>query len=119
MSFKSVTSLGAQENVVVSSARSASGDSAVLAGYGPAKTLRAQLNVTAVGGTTPTLDVVIQDSVDGGASWNTVGAFAQKTVAGREVINVTGPFGPLLRVLWVVGGTTPSFTFAVDWYAEP
>ncbi|TFD74724.1 hypothetical protein [Cryobacterium fucosi] len=83
-----------------------------------AKTIRAQLNVTAASGTVPTLDVTIQDSIDGGATWNTVGTFTQKTAASREVINVTIPFSNTLRAAWTIAGTTPSFTFAIDWYAE-
>ena len=105
---------GARETVVASGARTTSSDSGALTGYGAAATLRAQLNVTAASGTTPTLDVVIEDSVDSGATWNSLGSFTQKTVAAREVINVTIPFGDVIRVRWTVGGTTPSFTFAVD-----
>lgn len=119
MSFKSVVSLGLRETVVAGAARTVSGDSGPLGGYGPVKTLRAQLNVTAVSGTAPALDVVVQDSLDGGVTWNTVGTFAQVTAAAREVVNVSGPFSDMLRVAWTVAGTTPSFTFAVDWYAEP
>lgn len=106
------------ETPVASAARTATGDSGKLSPYGAARKLRAQLNVTAASGTSPTLDVKIQDSVDGGSTWNDVGTFAQKTAAGREVVNVSGPFGPDLRVTWTVGGTSPSFTFAVDWIAE-
>lgn len=108
---------GRTEQVVASAARTASGDSGPLSGYGPAQTLRAQLNVTAASGTSPTLDVVIEDTLDG-TNWNAVGTFAQKIATGREVINVTTPFADRLRVRWTIGGTGPSFTFAVDWSAE-
>ena len=110
--------VGVAENPVPSGAVTASGTSAGAPDYGAANTLRAQLNVTAVTGTTPTLDVVIEDSVDGGATWNTVGTFTQKTAVAREVINITVPFGDSLRVRWTVGGTTPNFTFAVHWVAQ-
>ncbi len=50
------------------------------------------MNVTTASGTSPTLAVVVEDSIDGGATWNTIGSFAQKTAAGREVINITEPF---------------------------
>jgi hypothetical protein len=79
--------------------------------------MRAQLNVTAASGTTPTLDVVIEDSIDG-TNWNVVGTFAQKVTTGREAINVTVPFANNLRVRWTIAGTTPSFTFAVDWFIQ-
>lgn len=102
---------------MASAARTTSGNSGVLTGYGPAQTLRAQLNVTAASGTSPTLNVVIEDTLDG-TNFNTVGTFAQRVGAGREVINVTTPFADSLRVAWTIGGTTPSFTFAVDWSSE-
>lgn len=95
-----------------SAARTTSGSSAEAAGYAAATTLRAQLNVTAVAGTSPTLNVVIEDSLDG-TNWNTIGTFAQKTANGREVINVTTPFADRVRISWTIAGTTPSFTFDV------
>lgn len=103
---------------VPSAARNAAGNSGPIPGWASAKTLRAQLNVSAASGTTPTLNVLIEDSLDGGVTWNTVGTFAQKTAISREVINVTTPFSDLLRVSWTVGGTTPSFTFEVRIYSE-
>lgn len=102
----------------VSAARGASGDSGPQSGYEVSDTLRAQLDVTAASGTTPTLNVVLEDTLDGGATWNTVGTFAQRTAAGREVVNITTPFTDRLRARWTVGGTTPSFTFSVVVYAE-
>lgn len=105
------------ETPVASSARTTSGDSGVLGGFGPSKTVRAQLDVTAVSGT-PTLDVVIEDTVDG-TNWNVVGTFAQKTATGREVIDITTPFTDRLRVRWTIAGTTPSFTFSVAWVFDP
>lgn len=108
---------GLQETLVDSAARTASGDSGAITGWGAATRIRLQLNVTAASGTTPTLDVVVEDSVDG-TNWNTIGTFAQKTAAGREVINITNLFFPTVRVRWTVGGTTPSFTFAVDGYTS-
>lgn len=109
-----------QEEVVLSSgARTASGNQ-TLPGehYGTAKTLRAQLDVTAASGTTPTLDVVIEDSLDG-TNWNTIGTFSQKTAVSREVINITIPFASRVRVRWTVGGTTPSFTFSLIVASDP
>jgi hypothetical protein len=109
--------VGTAENPVASAAVTASGNSGALTGYGAATSLRAQLNVTAASGTTPTLDVVVEDSLDG-TNWNTIGTFTQKTAAAREVINITTPFGDSVRVRWTVGGTTPSFTMAVHWVAQ-
>ncbi len=98
-------------------ARTASGDSGVVPGFGDKVSLRAQVEVTASAGTSPTLDVVIEDTLDG-TNWNVVGAFAQKTGPSREVINITSPFSDRLRARWTVGGTTPSFTFSVLGYVE-
>lgn len=100
-----------------SAARTASGPGATLDGCGTFSKLRVQLDVTAASGTTPTLDVVIEDSFDG-VAWNTVATFAQKTAAAREALNITSPFTDRVRARWTVGGTTPSFTFSVSVYAQ-
>ncbi len=102
----------AEDELVASAARTASGDSGVSFGWGGASTLRLQLDVTAASGTSPTLNVVVEDTLDG-ATWNTIATFAQRVAAGREVVNVTAPFSERIRVRWTVGGTSPSFTFGV------
>lgn len=101
-----------EEDLAPSAARTASDNSSEFTGYGRASTLRAQLDVTAVSGTGPTLDVLIEDSVDG-ANWNTIGTFAQKSAVSREVINISSVFADRIRARWSVGGTLPSFTFSV------
>ena len=102
-----------RENIVVASgARTSNGDTGILSvRYNDFENLRCQLDVTAASGTTPTLDVVIEDTIDG-SNWNTIGTFAQKTTTGREVINITIPFAGRVRVRWTIGGATPSFTFS-------
>lgn len=77
-----------------------------------ARKLRFQLDVTAASGTSPTLDVVIEDSIDG-TNYNTVGTFSQSTAAGRKTVDVTSPFARQIRARWTIAGTTPSFTFSV------
>ena len=111
-----VYSSALSETLVPSAARTTSGDTEAIPGWGGTGTLRAQLNVSAVSGTTPTLDVVIEDTLDG-TNWNTIGTFAQKTATGREVINITTPFTDKLRARWTTTGDLPSFTFAVDVYS--
>lgn len=104
---------GGIDTLVASAARTTTDNSAALPGFGSSSTLRVQLNATAASGTNPTLDVVVEDSLDG-SNWNTIGTFAQLGAAGREVINITTPFADQLRVTWTIGGTaTPTFTFAV------
>lgn len=113
-----IASGGQLETVVASAARTANGDSGSLAGWHSAKTLRAQLDVTAVAGTSPSMTVLIEDTLDG-TNWNTIGTFAARTAAGREVIDVTTPFSTTLRVSWAITGTGgPSFTFSVIVYSE-
>ena len=101
-----------EDTLVASAARTTSGNSGVASGYGTTSTLRVQLDVTAVAGTTPTLNVLVEDTLDG-TNFNTIGTFAQRTAVGREVINVTTPFADRIRISWTVGGATPSFTFSV------
>lgn len=102
---------------VSSVARTTSGTSATLAGFGDWSRMRAQLAVTAATGTAPTLDVVIEDSLDG-TNWNTVGTFTQATAAAVQAVDITGFFTDRIRVRWTVAGTTPSFTFAVLLYGK-
>lgn len=104
--------LYAEEDFAPSAARTASGDSGAFTGYGVASTLRVQLHITAFTvAAGNTLDCVLEDSVDG-TNWNVVGTFAQKTAAGREVINVVGVFSDRVRARWTIGGT-PAATFSV------
>lgn len=108
---------GLTDIVVPSAARTVSGDTGVLTGWGSATTLRTQLDVTAISGVSASLTVLVEDTLDG-ANWNTIGTFAVQTAVGREVINVTAPFTDRLRVTWTLSGTTPSLTFSVITYSE-
>jgi hypothetical protein len=103
--------------IIEASPRNTNGTSGNIQAYG-GELIRGQLNVTAASGTAPTLNVLIEDTIDGGLTYNTIGTFAQKTAAGREVINITTPFSETLRVSWAMAGTNPSFTFSVDWHVS-
>lgn len=94
-----------------SGARTTNGDTGPLRGYSLPTSVLVQLDVTAVAGTTPTLDVVVEDTIDG-TNWYQVAAFAQKTAPGRELLRVATPFADTLRVRWIIGGVSPSFTFS-------
>ena len=73
----------------------------------------AQLNVTVVSGTNPTLDVLVQESLDG-TNWYTLIAFTQATATGLELKKAANP-GRYIRAKWTIGGTdTPTFTFSVE-----
>lgn len=101
------------QTLVASAARTASADSGALAGFGLVVTpLRLALVTTAVSGTTPSMAVVVEDTLDG-TNWNQLGTFTAVTAAGSQVLNVALPFADQLRVRWTITGTTPSFTFAV------
>ncbi len=93
-------------------ARTTSGSGPAVA-VGASNTVRAQLNVTAATGTTPSMTVTIETSADGSTGWTSVGAFSAVTTAttARKVASALDRF---IRVSWAITGTTPSFTFNVS-----
>lgn len=73
----------------------------------------AHLNVGAASGTTPTLDVKLQESDDNATFTDITGAtFAQRAAAGNETIHFRTR-KRYVRAVATIGGGTPSFTFAV------
>ena len=70
--------------------------------------------VTAVTGTTPTLDVSIEESDDSGTNWFTVYQFPRITAAGMYRSPLIRMVGNRVRYAQTVGGTTPSFTRAIN-----
>ena len=68
-------------------------------------------DVTAASGTTPTLQIVLQSSPDG-VQWFTHSAGATLNSVSQELIKAEN-IGQYTRIAWVIGGTTPSFTFSV------
>ena len=105
--------------VVASAAQTASGNSGILGGYGSALSLRVQLAVTAASGTVPTLDMVVEDTVDG-TNFFTIATFTQATgvTAAVQSVAPTASFTDRIRLRWTIAGTTPSFTFAVQIFAK-
>lgn len=68
--------------------------------------------VTAVSGTTPTLNVAIELSQDAGSTWHEARALTQFTaVATQRVVVVSA--GDRVRIRQTVAGTSPSFTRSV------
>jgi hypothetical protein len=69
-------------------------------------------------GTTPTLDVKIQDSADGSTGWTDIAgatftqvvavASQQKLVLNKDAVR------RYIRIVHTIAGTTPSFTFSVN-----
>lgn len=102
---------------VPSAARTTGGNTGPLSSLTDTLALRAHLIVTAATstGTTPdaTLDVALDESLDGGTTWVEVAAFPRMTAAGVAALSHDGLRAPLVRFRWAVGGTGPSVTFAV------
>ena len=103
--------------LLASAARTTTAAGTAIPGFAAARQLVLQLQVTAASGTTPTLDLVVQDTTDG-TNYNTIATFTQKTGVSREVIRLSTPFTDTLRVSYEIGGTTPSFTFNVIAWAD-
>lgn len=99
---------------------SANGTGVDLQGYvNPGgRQMKAYLNVGAASGTTPTLDVKIQESDDDSTYTDISGAtFTQATAAITEEIHFRTS-KRYVRAVATIGGTTPSFTFCVVLLAE-
>lgn len=69
--------------------------------------------VTAVTGTTPTLDVRVEESFDGGTNWLTLYEFQRITANGSYNSPIMRATGRHIRYVRTITGTTPSFTMAV------
>jgi len=76
------------------------------------------VTVTAVSGTSPTLDVTLLDrapSAAYGAGFILIGTLPQITATGSYRLAVSGPFGTNARLAFVVGGSaTPTVTFSCE-----
>lgn len=82
----------------------------------PTNTQSCEFNVivSAVSGTTPTLDVTIEESDDAGGNWYPVYAFQRITAVGQYRSPLIQLTGSRLRYAQTITGTTPSFTRAVN-----
>lgn len=89
---------------------SASVDNAVLTSNGGV----GHIHATAAAGTTPTLDDKIQHSVDN-STFADLFAFTQLVLAGKQRVEVAAgtTVNRYTREVHTIGGTTPSFTYAV------
>jgi len=79
--------------------------------------LYAGLHVLSATGSSPTLGVEIEsDNAEGFSDPTTRGTFAQQTYKnGVYLTPVSGPFADTWwRITWTIGGSTPSFLFAVE-----
>lgn len=71
--------------------------------------------VTAVSGTTPTLDLSVEESIDNGTNWVRIYDFPRITANGAYTSPlIRAQFGTRYRYVQTVGGTTPSFTRSIN-----
>ena len=71
--------------------------------------------VTVVTGTNPTMDVGVEESMDNGTNWVRIYDFQRITATGAYTSPVIrSQFGTRFRYVQTIGGTTPSFTRAVN-----
>lgn len=105
------------DTLLASAARTATGTSDFVNLDGPTSGMVIQIDVTAVAGTSPTLTIDLQDTVDG-AGYNKVVTLTPSniTATGRVVYRLDCRANPItnrVRLAWTIGGTSPSFTFDV------
>jgi hypothetical protein len=113
-----------QQVVVPSAARTATGNGDTLTGwhagavaYAGAAAPQSRLSITAASGTTPSLTVIVEDSPDG-ATWTTRDTYPAQTTTATVTRALPTTLAAFQRVRWTISGTTPSFTFSVQFAAN-
>jgi hypothetical protein len=101
-------------NDVTSAALTSTATSATVAPASSSLSQEFNVIVTAVSGTNPTLDVVVQESDDSGVNWYDTYHFPRITATGQYRSPLIPLTGNRIRYVRTVGGTTPSFTNAVN-----
>jgi phage gp36-like protein len=74
------------------------------------RTVRVDLDVDAVAGTTPGLLVTVESSTDGVSGWRSIGTIGPASATGA-VPAATFPSDRYVRGMWTLSGASPSFTF--------
>jgi hypothetical protein len=105
-----------QEVVVPSAARTTTGSGTAVTGWARGGAF-AKLDITAASGTTPNLVVRIQDSPDG-TTWTTRDTFPAQTGTAAVTRSLPEGMDRFQRGDWTITGTTPSFTFSVQFAAS-
>jgi hypothetical protein len=105
-----------QETVVPSAARTTTGSGSAVTGWSRGGAV-SELEITAASGTTPNLVVRIQDSPDG-TTWTTRDTFPAQTGTAAVVRPLPENMAQFQRADWTITGTTPSFTFLVQFAAS-
>jgi len=103
--------------ILPSAARTTSGSVELPFGFGEFDRQAILINITAVSGTTPTLDFFLEDGVDG-TIWYPLATTPQQTAVNALAIRNANAVASRMRLRWVIGGTTPSFTFSVQFFGQ-
>jgi len=101
--------------LVASAARTASGNTADI-DISHYRNLDILIDVTSVSGTTPTLDIYIEGKFTAVGKYYPIASQTGITATGTWPLQLRNIPYRYIRVRWVIGGTSPSFTFGV--YAE-
>lgn len=103
-----------EQTLLASAARTASGDtSASPVDVKRFKEANFFLDVTAVTGNNPTLDIDIKSKDPASGKWYDLVKFTQATAETSEMKSVSGNLGSLIAVFYTIDGASPSFTFSV------
>ena len=81
--------------------------------YSGVSALELELKVTAVSGTSPTLDVYVEGKFETTGDYKVLVSQTGITGTGTWFFTINPLVFRYIRVRWVVGGTSPSFTFTV------
>lgn len=116
-----------QFSVLPSAARSATFNSQKIENLGDHRGIKLYLDITAVTGTTPTMDIKLQSFDKLSEKWFDIpgAAFAQKTATGQSTLtiypsvtdtaneSVADILPDTWRIVVTLGGTSPVFTFTL------
>jgi len=72
-----------------------------------------EIKVTAVSGTTPTLDVYVEGKFEATGDYKVLASQTGITSTGIWFLTIDPLVFRIVRVRWVVGGESPSFTFTI------
>jgi hypothetical protein len=107
-----------QEVVVPSAARTTTGTGTAVQGWsrgGPDQ--QSRLTITAASGTSPSLTVIVEDSPDN-STWTTRDTYPAQTTTATVTRALPANMAAFQRVRWTISGTSPSFTFSVQFAAS-
>jgi hypothetical protein len=97
---------------VASAARTATGNSGTIS-VPTGGAIAGHIIVSAASGTTPTLDITLEESYDNGTTWVQIWAAPRFTASGNTPIPAMEVYA-VRRWVWTLTGTSPSFTFAIN-----